>query len=82
MKIVFLVESLVHFLTEWPEILSPTHSSTEIGIVGIELEPDAVGKTINHGIHHIIHLGKEAAVHTDTIYHTSAEGFVDLLIGG
>lgn len=68
-------------LTKRKEELCPTCIGTEVGIVGINLEPDAMTQTIEHRIHHILYLNEETTVDTDMIYHFPSEGFINLAIG-
>ena len=73
MEIVLLVELLMHLFAEGQEVLCPPDAGAEIGVLRIYLEPDAVCQAIKHGIHHIVHLHKEPAIHAYTIYHPFAE---------
>jgi hypothetical protein len=71
----------MHFLTKWHEILSPPYACAEVGIIGIELKPNVMSQTIEHGIDHVVHLDKETAVDANTAYHPSTKGFINLPIG-
>ena len=71
----------MNFLAKRQEKLPPPHTSAEVGIVGIELESDPVLQAVEHRVNHVIHLDKEAAVHTDTAHHSPSEGLIDPPIG-
>lgn len=72
-EIVPLVELLVHLFAEGQEVLCPPDVGAEIGILRIKLKPDAVCQTIEHCVHHIVHLYKEPAIHSNAIHHPSAK---------
>ena len=81
MEVVLSVKRLVHLLTKRQEILCPPNARTEVGIVGIELEPDSMSQTIEHRIHHVVDLDEQTAVNADMIHHSPTEGFIDPPIG-
>ena len=68
-------------LAKRQEILCPSSASTEVGIIGIELEPDTTGQAIEHRIHHIVNLDEQATVNADTAHHSPTEGFINPPIG-
>ena len=81
MEVVLSVKRLVDLLTKRQEILSPPYTCAEVGIIGIELEPDATGQAIEHRIHHVVDLDEQTAVNADMIHHPPTEGFIDPPIG-
>ena len=81
MEVVLLMKRLMDFLTKWQEILSPPYACAEIGIVRIELEPDMMCQTVEHSIHHIVHLDEESAINADMVYHSPTEGIINPPIG-
>ena len=50
MEVVLPVKRLMYLLAKRQEILCPSFACTEVGIVGIELEPDTMVQTIEHRI--------------------------------
>ena len=80
MEVIPLMERLVYFLAKRQEILFPSYACAEVGIVGIELEPDTTGQAIEHRIHHLVYLDEEAAVNTDMVHHSPMKGFINPLI--
>ena len=81
MEVVLPMKRLMHLVAKRQEILRPTFASAEVGIIGIELEPDTTGEAVEHCIHHVVDLDEQAAVNTDMIHHSPMEDLIDLPIG-
>ena len=81
MEITSVMECLVDFLAKRQEILCPAYASTEVGIVGIDLEPNAMSQAIEHRIYHILQLDEEAAINANMAHQSPAEGLIDPPIG-
>ena len=81
MEVVLLMKRLMYFLTKRQKVFSPANASPEVGIIGIELEPDVTGQTIEHRIHHVVYLNEQATVNADMVNHPPTEGLINPPIG-
>ncbi len=81
MEVVLPVKRLMYFLAKRQEILCPSSTRTEVGILGIELEPEMVNQAVEHRIHHVVHLDEQATVNADMVHHSPTEGFINPPIG-
>ena len=74
------MKRLVDFLAERLEIFRPALTSSEVRVIGIELESITLCQAIEHGIDHIVQFYAETTVDTCMIDEPLAERTIDLLI--
>ena len=81
MQVVLVMKRLVDFLAERLEIFRPALTSSEVRVIGIELESITLCQAIEHGIDHIVQFYAETTVNARMVDKSPVEGTIDLLIG-
>lgn len=73
MEVIPMMEWLMNLRTERQKVFGPACARSEVSILGIELELDAMIETPQHGVEHKVKLYEEAAVFSDMVHESPTE---------